>query len=174
LDVSFEGLVSKARILGLRRHNQLRARHGSPKLFIDSQLNSIAQLYANQLAASQYFEHSFDAQNGQFGENLYKKCTYPGYPDVKNIVFRASNKWYEGSRFFNYAQPSFNTQTGHFTAMIWKSSNRVGFGIASGKKFDGLSWLNCVYVVANYLSPGNVNNADMFRANVARSRYLFN
>lgn len=174
MDVSFEGLVSKSRILGLRRHNQLRTRHGSPKLKLDPYLNSVAQSFANQLATTHYFEHSFDAQNGRFGENLYKKCTYPDSPDIKNIVVRASNKWYDGSRFYNYAQPSFNTRTGHFTAMIWKSSTKVGFGIASGQKFDGVTWLNCVYVVANYLSPGNVNDVNIFRANVARARFFLN
>lgn len=51
----------------LQAHNSLRARHCAPPLQLDSGLNSIAQKYAEELAAQNKFQHS----NNGHGENLY-------------------------------------------------------------------------------------------------------
>ncbi len=51
----------------LQHHNSLRARHCTPRLVLDNELNNIAQAYANYLARTGSFQHS----NNGLGENLY-------------------------------------------------------------------------------------------------------
>lgn len=49
--------------------------------------------------------------------------------------------------------------TGHFTAMVWKSSNKLGVGKATAS--DGSS-----FVVARYFPAGNITNQGHFENNV--------
>lgn len=67
---------------GLARHNALRAKHGSPNLVLDASITSVAQAYADYLATNNVFQHSTDAINGKYGENLYYTCSYPTSPDA--------------------------------------------------------------------------------------------
>ena len=64
-------ILTTANHLGLDKHNELRAKHGVPNLVLDASIRSIAQQYAEYLAANQYFQHSSDAMTGKYGENLY-------------------------------------------------------------------------------------------------------
>lgn len=49
---------------------------------------------------------------------------------------------------------------GHFTALVWKSSTKVGFGFSQGadsRVISGKTWNGrSIYVVANYQATGNV------------------
>ena len=56
------------RTAALKQHNVYRARHGVPPLVLSSQLNDVAQRYAEQLARTNQLVHS---DNTRFGENLY-------------------------------------------------------------------------------------------------------
>ena len=58
--------------------------------------------------------------------------------------------------------------TGHFTALVWKNSKKVGFGIAAAK--DGDHYL--VYVTANYSPSGNYQG--QFPQNVPRPKKCIN
>uniref|UniRef100_A0AAY5ETI7 SCP domain-containing protein n=1 Tax=Electrophorus electricus TaxID=8005 RepID=A0AAY5ETI7_ELEEL len=48
--------------------------------------------------------------------------------------------------------------TGHFTQVVWKSSQEVGVGLATDE--------NTVFVVGQYKPPGNVSNPGYFKDNV--------
>ena len=74
--------LATANANGLAKHNELRAKHGVPNLILDEQITSVAQSYANYLAANQLFQHSTDAMSGKYGENLYYTCSYPSAPDA--------------------------------------------------------------------------------------------
>ncbi len=54
--------------------------------------------------------------------------------------------------------------TGHFTQVVWKSSTRLGLGLAAGKHKGS----NAYYCVAEYSPPGNYGNK--FRENVLPPR----
>ncbi len=55
---------------------------------------------------------------------------------------------YDEIKLYNWKEPGFQQDTGHFTQVIWKDSDEAGFGLA--QQNDG-GW----YSVANYYPPGN-------------------
>ena len=70
----------------------------------------------------------------------------------------ATRAWYDEIKYYKFTQPKFSAETGHFTQVIWKGSQRFGVGFAIGN--GGRS----AFVVAQYAPPGNVQGA--FQANV--------
>jgi hypothetical protein len=77
---------------------------------------------------------------------------------VTIIGSKATGAWYNEIKFYNFNQPKFSAETGHFTQVVWKGSQRIGVGFAIGN--GGRS----AYVVAQYAPPGNVQSA--FQSNV--------
>ena len=114
------------------------------------------------------FEHS----NSNYGENLFGGSQiqnggvpiYYWYKEWQDVNYDFSQNSMQGAGMYfsgRYSIPSFffgesknhilfilrNFFLGHFTQLVWKSSQRTGFGVATGQ-----SW---TYVVANYDPPGN-------------------
>ncbi|XP_037957618.1 glioma pathogenesis-related protein 1-like [Teleopsis dalmanni] len=123
----------------LDAHNKLRADHGCPPLKITAELNKFAEEWANNLASKNKLEHR---DNNAYGENIY----YAEGMDIKGD--HPVKMWYKEIEKYNFSDPKFSPQTGHFTQLIWKDTKEVGVGIA---KRD-----NKTYVVCNYAPPGNV------------------
>lgn len=90
------------------------------------------------------------------GQNIaYKSgAEYKGQEVVDN--------WYSEERNYDYNNPGFRSNTGHFTQLVWKSTTHVGVGRA----VNG----STTFVVANYTPAGNVTNAGQFEQNVLRPR----
>ena len=55
--------------------------------------------------------------------------------------------WYDEIKDYDFSNPGFGYNTGHFTQVVWKGSKTLGCGIATGK----YSW-----VVCRYGPPGNM------------------
>jgi len=143
------------RAAALQQHNVYRARHGVPPLVLSSQLNDVAQHYAEQLAHTNQLVHS---DNTRFGENLYAfRASGQAPPRPEAVV----DRWYSEIQNYNFNKPGFHTGTGHFTQLVWKSSKELGIGIAQAA--DG-TW----YVVANYNPPGNISG--QFPLNVLKPK----
>ena len=146
IDASAPGHLDLAafRAAALKQHNVYRAKHGVPPLVLSSQLNDVAQHYAEQLARTNRLVHS---DNTHFGENLYAfGSSGQALPRPEAVV----DRWYSEIQNYNFDKPGFHTGTGHFTQLVWKSSKELGMGIAQAA--DG-TW----YVVANYSPPGNIS-----------------
>ncbi|MFT7816267.1 hypothetical protein cypCar-00029755 [Arapaima gigas] len=62
----------------------------------------------------------------------------------------------------NLAWASYD-QSGHFTAMVWRSTKKLGVGKATAS--DGST-----FVVARYFPAGNITNQGHFEANVLPPR----
>lgn len=59
-----------------------------------------------------------------------------GSPTLKYIPGSASQDWYDEISDYNFSTFKSNDPSkmvGHFTAMIWKSAQKVGFGFAYGE-----------------------------------------
>lgn len=89
----------------------------------------------------------------RIGENVANKWSSEGADMSGEEV---TEMWY--SEISNYSFSGGNSQnTGHFTQVVWKSTQEMGIGKA--KSDDGK-----VIVVANYRPPGNM--MGMFNENV--------
>ena len=56
--------------------------------------------------------------------------------------------WYSESINYDYSNPSYSDDTGHFTALVWQASTQVGFGVA---QLPDDEW----FVVASFAPAGN-------------------
>ncbi|MDX8036395.1 CAP family protein [Lentzea sp. BCCO 10_0856] len=135
--------------------NTYRAKHGAPPLSLDSEVSNTAQQWADHLHETNDFQHR---PNNPYGENLY--WTSSRTRAIDTVATNALENWYRESRGYDYSkemtQSNVNYDVLHFTAMVWKSSTRVGVGLKQGK--------NGIYVVVNFAERGNTLNH--FRANI--------
>jgi len=140
----------------LKQHNVYRAKHGVPPLVLSNQLNDVAQKHAAQLARTHQLIHS---GKKPYGENLYAANSSNSMPPRPEAVV---DTWYNEIQRYDFNQPSFRPETGHFTQVVWRASQELGVGIAQAA--DG-TW----YVVGNYRPPGNIIN--QFATNVLKPTY---
>lgn len=129
--------------------NAYRTKHGVPPLSLDSEVSRTAQEWADHLHESDSFEHRPD---NPYGENLYWSGSRTRAID--KVATNALDAWYGESRGYDYAEEmtpfNVNLDVLHFTAMVWKSSDRVGVGLKQGT--------NGTYVVVNFAAQGNTLN----------------
>merc|ERR1712066_1015826 len=134
--------LDKFRQDSLAAHNAYRAKHGVAALKLSSELNALAQEWADHLIAENAFEHR---PNNKYGENLYMSRGRAAQEQAQGAV----DSWYSEIKDYTFGrEPSRGGPvTGHFTQVVWKGSSEVGVGVAQkGSK---------VIVVANYSPPGN-------------------
>ena len=145
----------------ISRHNYYRSLHqNTPNVEKSQELCDIAQAYAETLAAKGVMEHSGSKYNGQWmGENLYVTMS-SGNPTIAPNA--AADYWYAEISSYNYNNPGFASSTGHFTQLVWKSTQYVGCGFARGK----YSAYNAIHVVCNYFPGGNISGGTYFKDNV--------
>lgn len=127
----------------LAKHNELRAQHCVPELQWDAQIAAVAQAWADQCV----WQHS---GNRSYGENLAMATS--GYRTAGQMV----QDWYNEIGQYNFGAGQYSDQTGHFTQVVWRSSTKLGCGIASCNGNDLL--------VCNYAVPGNIQG--QFQQNV--------
>ncbi|KAJ8346421.1 hypothetical protein SKAU_G00278220 [Synaphobranchus kaupii] len=132
-------------------HNAYRRKHGAPPLRLSRDLCKSAQSWAEHLLSIKTLKHS----NTSNGENLY----YAWSSAQKSLTGKeAVDNWYSEIKDYNFSKPGFRSNTGHFTQVVWKSSEDVGVGLAT----DG----NTVFVVGQYSPAGNITNKGYFENNV--------
>ncbi|MFP2927446.1 CAP family protein [Pyxidicoccus sp. 3LG] len=140
----------------LALHNSYRAKHGSPAMTMDNNLNAIAEKCAVYYAQKQTIDHSCPYKNGA-GENLVGgKGTW----SQQDFASMGPKMWYDEVAAYNFAQPGFSMATGHFTQVVWKSSTKLGCGATT---INGYTVMACLYS-----PPGNVQG--QFPANVLRPK----
>jgi hypothetical protein len=71
-----------------------------------------------------------------------------GYGSLDDAV----DAWYNEVKLYDFSNPGWNTATGHFTALVWKSTTKLGCAINSA-----CSWPT---YVCQYGPPGNVIGLD--------------
>eukprot|EP00884_Botryococcus_braunii_P013598 jgi/Botrbrau1/22239/Bobra.0138s0001.1 len=136
-------------------HNQKRALHRVPALRWDDNLAR----FAESLVSNCKFKHS----GGKYGENLH--ASSEGRASINDAV----NAWYNEIKFYDFRNPAFSLQTSHFTAVVWKNTQRVGCAYATNCPGKWETVLACEYdspgnVIGdfqnNVLSPGHAERSD--------------
>lgn len=127
----------------LTAHNEFRKRHGVPPLKLDKKLCKYASEWAKNLADRNALEHR---KNCPHGENIY--CLSSNDPNFTITGHTPVDTWYEEIKFHPFGKEPSNLKSGHFTQVIWKSSELLGVGVAKNRH-------GRIYVVANYSPAGN-------------------
>jgi len=146
----------------LKAHNSKRTLHRARPLTWDSSLAREAQDWALDLATRKIMEHS---PTNDDGENLYESSTISSKPATCKEAVEA---WYgEVSDYPFWSPPNsifdVDAQIGHFTQIVWKSTKKLGVGIASVKH----GFWTTTYIVARYSPPGNYDGR--FKQQVGKS-----
>ncbi|CAF0885311.1 unnamed protein product [Rotaria sp. Silwood1] len=131
----------------LDKHNEYRALHGVEPLELDEELCARAQEYAESSVKGNALVHSSD----DVGENMFSKGSSESLMTAP-LGKMATEDWYNEIKDHDYDNPNLDV-TGHFTQVIWKSSTRLGIGVAfdnNGRK---------AVVVAQYTPNGNLPSA---------------
>ncbi|ODV58808.1 CAP domain-containing protein, partial [Ascoidea rubescens DSM 1968] len=131
----------------LNNHNAKRALHGVSDLVWDEEVYQYAKSFADAYScpADGMLSHS----DGSYGENLAA-----GFSSAASVV----DAWYEEIQYYNFNNPGFSMATGHFTQLVWASTDKLGCAYKDCNTIYGR------YVVCNYSPPGNV--IGHFAANV--------
>jgi hypothetical protein len=122
----------------LERHNELRKKHCAEPLVWSKDLAKVAQSWADKLGARCALQHS----SGDYGENLAAGSVELMGPG------QVAEMWYSEIDKFDFAKGGFSGETGHFTQLVWRGTQRLGCGVSSCKSLR--IW------VCNYDPPGNV------------------
>jgi len=125
------------------RINSYRAYHQADSASWDEGLASQAQEWVNYLASTGRLEHG--GHDGA-GQNLY--MTSDTSADHSGVCVAATDGWYSEVDKYDWNNPAFSMETGHFTQVVWRGSSRVGYAVASGQ-FG-------TFVAAHYAAAGNM------------------
>lgn len=137
--------------VALEAHNKFRAAHQAPPLTWSSALARDAEAWAKQIAREGRLRHDDTSD----GENVF--MVFGREIDGSDPV----DSWYSEVKDYNFSKSGWQTNTGHFTQVVWKGSKELGIGRA--KSADGK-----VFVVGRYRPAGN--NMRAFKENVLPSK----
>lgn len=133
--------------------NIYRRKHHSNDLTYNNDISSFSQLWSDYLIKNNQFKHSY---NKQYGENL---SMFRGYRnDIINLIKKSIDLWYEEVKYYNFENSEYNTKSGHFTALVWNSTNEFGIGYTYNK------FNRTAIIVMNFNPMGNI--IGLFRENV--------
>lgn len=127
----------------LAHHNELRTLHGAPNMTWNWELTEFAADYAANNFSCENVEliHS----GGPYGENLAA-----GYVGGESPV----QAWYDEIELYDYDNPEFTVETGHFTQLIWDTSVELGCAIVMCDN----AWRQ--YTICQYYPRGNIVGND--------------
>lgn len=135
----------------LRECNARRQPHGAPALSLSSSLCQEAEAWAHTLLRQRTLKNSSSGH----GENIWAKTGPVGTTATAEEVVGA---WYKQKQNYNFSRPGNQAQTGQFTQLVWRGSEEVGVGRASGS--------GMVVVVAFFNPAGNITNPGYHQENV--------
>ena len=133
-------------------HNRERRKVGVPGLAWDPALAAIAQAWAAKCtdkdAPSGLVDHNPNrgvGYQGSVGENIFGSTATPS-------AQQAVGSWVGELQSYNYAQNTCSGVCGHYTQVVWKTTQKVGCAVytCNSLKFSGT-------LVCNYSPAGNVN-----------------
>ena len=131
----------------LHAHNGVRTQRGEKSLVWSEKLSAEAKSYADELAREGKFAHSSLEQRNGAGENLWRG-TEGRYLAIDMIqAFLDEERHFKPGIFPDNSTTGNWAQVGHFTQIIWPSTEEIGCALANGKGDD--------YLVCRYWPAGN-------------------
>jgi pathogenesis-related protein 1 len=149
---SFENIL-------LSMHNNYRQMHNVAALTWDVTMAARAQSHAQTCQ----WGHQDKGTKIPIGQNIY--ASTKGDTAAQD----AMKAWYDEIRLYNFDNGVFSMATGHFTALVWKATSKLGCGVATCTNgLGGIGSGSWTYVVCDYSTPGNV--VGQFKQNVLRPK----
>eukprot|EP00794_Sanderia_malayensis_P019085 gene19085-21001_t len=142
----------------LDQHNKHRSVHNAGPLKLDEKLSKNATAVAEMAAKNEDFDDIAP------GESVFVSCaTFKRAVSGKEVT----DAWYGEvcAPDFDFASPD-NEKTRGFTQMVWKDTNRIGVGRATGTNKNKEI---CTYIVGVYRPPGNL--VGFFQENVEEGSF---
>ena len=133
----------------LAAHNAERARARVRPLAWDVSLGLAAAAYAQQLAFTGRFQHSNRKARPGTGENLWMGSRGLFGPEAMVGAWASEKRWFVPGAFPNNSRTGNWEDVGHYTQMIWPTTDRVGCALASTVRVD--------YLVCRYAGKGNID-----------------
>jgi hypothetical protein len=133
----------------LTAHNVARAAVGAQQLQWDPQLGTEAAKYALRLAINDVFAHSNPQERRDIGENLWMGSR--GAFSVESMIgsWVSERSFFRAGLFPSVSRTGDWRHVGHYTQIVWPSTQRVGCALASNARND--------YLVCRYWPAGNMN-----------------
>jgi uncharacterized protein YkwD len=154
-------LLSQKRMINklLEAHNKYRGMHGVPQLEHDPALSELAAEAALYLATNHLLKHSNkkNEQGEELGENILRVNLAADEDAEKIGGTEIAEIWYDEGDSYDFESVQFAPHSNNFTQMIWKNTQKVGFGFSVNDD-------DHLYVVAYYYPAGNYGN--QFKENV--------
>ena len=145
-------------------HNAARALHDAAPLTWDNELAASSQKWASACVD----EHASGL--GNVGENLYFAASGAKFNlEDPALAKKAVTSWYSEEADWNYATSAGKGtgSTGHFTQVVWKSTTKLGCGVASCPNIESMGkWADVLYIVCRYTPAGNWDG--QYAANVPK------
>ncbi|GAA5845115.1 hypothetical protein JCM9279_005438 [Rhodotorula babjevae] len=135
----------------LKGHNDFRATHHADALTWNDTLAEAAARWVENCV----FEHSGGSLlGGGYGENLWMSSSKAFTEESSASVLDAVASWNDEEHLYDYGNPGFAHDTGHFAQDIWVGTKSVGcaMGTCMGLMSSG-QW--AIYYVCEYFPPGN-------------------
>lgn len=158
--VADDGAWFPARVLAA--HNAARVSAGVQPLTWDHQLGSEAAKYALQLAISDRFAHSPSRARRNAGENLWMGTR--GAFSVNAMIggWLFEKRHFTPGLFPTVSRTGSWRDVGHYTQIVWPTTQRVGCALATNARYD--------YLVCRYWPAGNVQGVTVRPAAVELPR----
>ena len=140
----------------LEHHNQVRLEVKIEPLAWDASIAAYSQEWADYLATKNNCKIAHRSwlkkEQLDYGENIYWVSSGEDFKPVD-----ASEAWYSEKELFEQKGRRYvpSIGMGHYTQMIWKSTKRLGAGMAVCPS-------GAIIVVANYDPPGNYVGQNPF------------
>jgi len=130
-------------------HNQLRAEVGAPPLAWDPVLAAAAANYGPPLAAlGGTLAHSPAPLRVGQGENLWRGTKGAYTIEAMLGSWAGEKRWFRPGIFPAVSTTGKWVDVGHYTAMIWPTTTRVGCALYTEKGWD--------YLICRYAPAGNI------------------
>ena len=140
----------------LAEHNRERASFGAPPVVWDSAVAASATAHAAQLARLGRLQHSSrNVRPGQ-GENLWIGTRGAFGVDTMARDWASERRFFRSGRFPATSRSGNWADAGHYTQMVWPTTQRLGCGLARSARWDVL--------VCRYWPAGNIDGVTIGRS----------
>ena len=133
----------------IKQVNKYRNNHGAGNLKSDSNIDEIAQQFAERLCKRDELFYSYNQYQGRdLGETVYSSELFIAPIKLAKIFY---------DECVNYDYEDDDPKPSNFTQLVWKNSEYIGFGMVKSSSGE-------TFFVINYFPAGNVDGE--FRRNV--------